>query len=70
MFGWVKKLQKLLKNLFPKKKIQNSGWAKIEEKSYGSISWTEYTDHNGYIFMIYDMMAYPGFKDAKMINND
>jgi len=36
-------------------------WLKIEDKSNGVLSWTEYTDHNGYIFIIYDMMMSPGF---------
>ena len=41
-------------------------WVKVEDKSNGPLSWTEYTDHNGMVFTIYNMMIEPGFKGAIM----
>jgi ABC-type lipoprotein release transport system permease subunit len=46
--------------------VRKKGWAKIEDKSDGPLSWTEYTDHNGYVYIIYDMMIAPGFAGAYM----
>lgn len=31
------------------------GWAKIEEKSDGPLSWTEYIDHDGFVFTVYNV---------------
>lgn len=49
-------------NIFNKKPV----WAKIEEKSSGAWSWTEYTDHNGRISIIYNLMAEPGFENTHL----
>jgi len=51
------------KNIFVTR-IKKKGWAKVEDKSKGPLSWTEYTDHNGFVFTIYDMMIYPATPDA------
>ena len=49
------------------KKIESKKcWAKIEDKSDGPLSWTEYTDHNGYVYTIYDMMTAPPTPGAYM----
>lgn len=44
---------------------ERNGWAKIEDKSDGPLSWTEYTDHDGHVYTIYDMMIEPGFSEAE-----
>jgi len=50
----------------PKTPARKKGWAKIEDKSDGPLSWTEYTDHNGYVYTIYDMMTAPPTPGAYM----
>ena len=46
------------------------GWKKVEDKSDGPYSWTEYTDYDGFIFKIFNIMMDPGFSDAKLIQKD
>ena len=46
--------------------VRKKGWAKIEDKSDGPLSWTEYTDHNGYVYTIYDIMTAPATPGAYM----
>jgi len=36
-------------------------WAKIEQCGIGELQWTEYTDHNGEVSRIYDLIPSPGF---------
>jgi hypothetical protein len=61
----------IFRNIFKKSYTVNRTserkvWAKVEDKSDGPLSWTEYTDHNGYVYTIFDMMIEPGFSEAKM----
>jgi hypothetical protein len=48
------------------KESKKKGWAKIEDKSDGPLSWTEYTDHDGYVYTMYDMMTNPATPGAYM----
>lgn len=50
------------------KPVNKKGWAKIENKSNGPLSWTEYTDEKGFVYTIYNMMIQPGFSGATMTN--
>ena len=34
-------------------------WVKVEDKSDGPASWTEYTNHDGDMYKIYDMIPEP-----------
>jgi len=45
-------------------KDKKSKWAKIEDKRNGEVSWTEYTDHDGFVYIIYDLMSCPAFEGA------
>jgi len=68
------KIKYILKSLFnyfkrPKEKSifnDKKGWTKIENKSNGPLSWTEYTDHDGFVFKIYNSIMNPGFSGATM----
>lgn len=42
------------------------GWKKIEDKSSGPVSWTEYTDYDGMVYTIYNMMMCPATPSAYM----
>lgn len=46
------------------KPVVKEGWKKVEDKTDGSVSWTEYTDFNNEVFTIYDMKAYPSTPNA------
>jgi hypothetical protein len=39
-------------------------WAKIEQCGSGELQWTEYTDHDGVVSRIYDLIPSPGFSHA------
>ena len=52
--GWIKQEDK------------SEGWIKIENRSDGPQSWTEYTDHDGFVYIIYDVRINPGFSDSKI----
>ena len=52
-----------MKNWFKKSK-----WLKIEHKNNGPWSWTEYTDYNGKVYTIYNLMLDPGFSNAYLQN--
>lgn len=43
-----------------------SKWVKIEDKSDGPLSWTEYTDDSGFVFTIYNMCVDPAFSGASI----
>ncbi len=59
--GWnIRKVEKI--NYTDKK----SKWAKVEDKSDGPSSWTEYTDHDGNTFMMMDMLTMPSTPGAYM----
>lgn len=49
---------------------RNKRWAKIEEKSSGASSWTEYTDHDGNTFMMMNMITSPGFSGTHMFTDE
>ena len=55
---WFKKI---IDRLFRKDK-----WLKIENKSEMDWSWTEYTDYEGRVYIIYNLIQEPGFFDAKL----
>lgn len=42
------------------------GWKRVEDKSNGPVSWTEYTDHDGMVYAIYNMMMCPATPGAYM----
>jgi len=46
------------------------GWAKVENKSEGEVSWTEYTRHDGTVAIIYDLITSPPFSGATLSFND
>jgi len=48
-----------------KKLLKIKPWFKIEDKSERSLSWTEYTDHRGKVYIIYNLVQ-PGFSEAKL----
>jgi len=39
----------------------NKHWAKIEMGGHNELQWTDYTDHNGEVSRIYDLIPSPGF---------
>jgi hypothetical protein len=43
------------------KKEANKHWAKIEKGGHNELQWTDYTDHNGEVFRLYDLIPDPGF---------
>tara|TARA_X000000368_G_scaffold393151_1_gene358617 strand:- start:507 stop:653 length:147 start_codon:yes stop_codon:yes gene_type:complete len=45
-------------------------WDKIKDKSDGSLSCTEYTDHDGNVYKIYDMKIYPSTPNAYINQTD
>lgn len=49
--------------------IKKKGWAKIEDKSDGPLSWTEYTDFDGFVYTIYNMMIAPATPNAYMVSD-
>lgn len=59
---WMIKMIKILSKLY--KKLLKKQWAKIENKSSGELSWTEYTDYKGNNYIIYNLIQEPGFSDA------
>lgn len=52
------------------KESKKKGWAKIEDKSSGPDSWTEYTDHDGFVFTIFNMRMNPGFSGAYLSSDE
>ena len=42
-------------------------WTKKEDKYDGPWSWTEYTDHDGNVYKIYDMMTMPATPNAYIL---
>ena len=60
LIRWLKSIRII------KPEDKSEGWIKIENRSDGPQSWTEYTDHDGFVYIIYDMRIYPGFSDSKM----
>lgn len=42
----------------------NKHWAKIEKGGSGELQWTDYVDHEGNEFRIYDLIPEPGFPGA------
>jgi len=42
-------------------KERSKHWAKVEQFYDGPMAWTEYTDHNGEVSRIYDLIPDPGF---------
>lgn len=57
---------KFIKNLFKKKKKhhERKRWAKIEDGQDALSTYTEYTDHDGTVYKLYDLRMMPGFKEA------
>ncbi len=45
---------------------KKKNWARIAHIESKGQSWTEYYDHDGSVYTIYDMMPEPGFKGAKI----
>ena len=45
-------------------------WLKIESKYDGPLSWTEYTDFDGKVYIIYDLISEPGFENAILKNEE
>lgn len=39
----------------------NKYWAKIEKGGVGELQWTDYTDHDGTVSRIYDLIPDSGF---------
>lgn len=42
----------------------NKHWAKIEQGGSGELQWTDYVDHEGNEYRIYDLITAPGFSGA------
>lgn len=45
-------------------KERSKHWAKVEQFYDGPMAWTEYTDHDGVVSRIYDLIPDPGFSHA------
>ena len=56
MYNWIKKLYK--------KKTKSRSWTKIEDGSDDKLSWTDYTDYNGMVYRIYNLISYPSTPNA------
>jgi hypothetical protein len=66
MFGHPENIVNECNGCHNKESRNKKGWAKVEDKSDGPSSWTEYTDHDGYVYIMYDMMINPGFSGTHM----
>ena len=58
-------MKKIVNNII-KKLLKIKSWSKIEDKYSGEWSWTEYTDHRGKVYIIYNLIPEPGFQGTKL----
>lgn len=62
MHNTIEKLSQKIKQYEREKSSKK--WEKVEDKSLGGVSWTEYTDTDGMVYTIYDLQTNPATPNA------